>query len=95
MSSENPVLLDHEHSVTSFILQTGCSHLNKTSSRAMIPDSLKARFLAQRECRYWNEIAVRYNDYAAIDREKCIFLTPTLIPINRSHYMKFSRYLIA
>lgn len=29
--SEKPMVFDHEHSVTPFILQTGCSHLNKIS----------------------------------------------------------------
>ncbi|KAK7824882.1 hypothetical protein CFP56_033953 [Quercus suber] len=57
--SENPVLLDHEHSVTSFILQTRCSHLNKTSPLAMIQDNSKAGLLTQRACQYWNEITVR------------------------------------
>ena len=93
--SENPVVLDHEHSVTPFILQTGHSCLNKAPLLALLLENSRVGVLTQRYCEYWNEIVVRFNDYAIASRNECTFLPPPLAPINRSHHMNFSHGLIA
>ena len=93
--SENPVVLDYEYSVTPFVLQTGCSRLNKAPPLAMFPKNPRVRVLTRKACQYWNEIAIRFNDYAGSGGNECIFPPPPLAPINRSHHMKFSHGLIA
>ena len=93
--SENLVVLDHEHSVTPFILQTDSSCLNKAPLLALLPENSRVGVLTQRSCKYWNEIVVRFNDYAIASRNECTFLPPPLTPINRSCHMNFSRGLIA
>ena len=50
--SENPMVLDHEHSVTPFILQTGRSCLNKATPLALLPENSRVGFLTQRSCQY-------------------------------------------
>nr|POE60109.1 hypothetical protein CFP56_33270 [Quercus suber] len=94
VSSENLVVLDHEHSVTPFILQNGRSCLNKAPLPALLPENPRVRVLTRRACQYWNEIAVRFNDYAEAGRDECIFPPPPSALINRSCHMKFSRGLV-
>lgn len=93
--SENPVVFGHEHFVTPFVLQTECSCLNKAPLLALLPENLRVRVLTQRACRYWNEIAVRFNDYTAAGRDECTFPPAPLAPINKSRHMKFNRGLVA
>ena len=88
------MVLDHEHSVTPFILQTGHSCLNKAPPLALLPENSRVGVLTQRSCEYW-KIVVRFNDYAIASRNECTFLPPPLAPINRSRHMNFSRGLIA
>ncbi|KAL0010824.1 hypothetical protein SO802_005932 [Lithocarpus litseifolius] len=88
-------MLDHEHSVTPFVLQTGCSCLNKAPLLALLPENPRVGVLTRRACRYWNEIVVRFNDYAAVVRDEYTFPPPFSAPINRSHHMKFSHGLVA
>ena len=95
MPSENPVVLDHEHSVTPFVLQNGHSCLNKAPLLALLPKNSRVGVLTWRACRYWNEIAVRFNDYTVAGRDECTFPPPPSAPINKSHHMKFSRELVA
>ena len=92
--SENPVVLDHKHSVTPFVLQTGRSRLNKAPLLALLLENPRVGVLTWRACWYWNEIAVRFNDYTTVGRNKCTFHPPPLAPINRSHHIKFSHGLI-
>ena len=93
--SENPVVFDHEHSVTPFVLQTRLSCLNKAPLLALLPENPRVGILTRRACQYWNEIAVRFNDYTAAGRDECSFPPPHLAPINRSCHMKFSCRLVS
>ncbi|KAK9987050.1 hypothetical protein SO802_032001 [Lithocarpus litseifolius] len=68
VSSENPMVLDHKHSVTPFVLQTGRSCLNKVTLLALLLENPRVGVLTRRACRYWNEIAVRFNDYVAVGK---------------------------
>ena len=61
----------------------------------MVPNNSRVEVLTHRACQYWNEIVVRFNDYVAVGGNECIFPSPPLVPINRSHYTKFSCGLIA
>ena len=76
MLSENPVVLDHEHFVTPFIFQTSHSCLNKAPLLALLPKNPRVGVLTRRACQYWNEITVRFNDYAATSRDECTFPPP-------------------
>ena len=89
------MVLDHEHSVTPFILRAGHSCLNKEPLLALNSENPRVGVLTQRACQYWNEIAVRFNDYAASGRDECTFPPPPSAPIDRSRHMKFSRGLVA
>ena len=82
--SENPVVLDNEHSVTPFVLQTGHSCLNMAPPLALLPENPRVGVLTRRACRYWNKIAVRFNDYVVASRNECIFPPLPLAPLNRS-----------
>ena len=93
--SENPVVLDHEHSVTPFILRTGRSCLNKEPLLALLSENPRVGVLIRRACLYWNEIPVRFNDYAASGSDEYTFPPPPSAPINRSRHMKFSCRLVS
>ena len=43
--SENPVVLDHEHSMIPFVLQIGRSSLNKAPLLALLPENLRVGVL--------------------------------------------------
>jgi len=89
------VVLDHEHSMTPFILRTRHSCLNKEPLLALFSKNPRVGVLTRRACQYWNEIAVKFNDYAAFGRDECTFPPSPSAPINKSCHMKFSCGLVA
>ena len=93
--SENPVVFDHEHSMTPFVLQNGCSCLNKAPQLALLLENPRVEVLTRMACQYWNKITVRFNDYAVAGRDECTLPPPPSAPINRSRLMKFSLGLVA
>ena len=89
------MVFDHEHFMAPFILQNRRSCLNKAPLLALLPKNPRVRVLTQKACRYWNEIVVRFNDYAVAGRDECILPPPHSALINKSRHMKFNRGLIA
>nr|POE78301.1 hypothetical protein CFP56_64505 [Quercus suber] len=93
--SENLVVLNHAHFMTPFILRTDHSCLNKAPLVALLPENLRVGVLTRKAYQYWNEIAIRFNDYAAAGRDEFTFPPSPSAPINRSCHMKFSSGLVA
>ncbi|KAK7838254.1 hypothetical protein CFP56_020066 [Quercus suber] len=62
---------------------------------ALLPENLRVGVLTRRACRYWNEIAIRFNDYATASKDECTFPPPPSTPINRPCHIKFSCELVA